>query len=554
MAVSVIRRYTPPTCTLEISARQSPLSRWADRPVLNNLRFLLRFDDPRLPEENHVTVTGDRDQLEALHETVQSYVQQLLESAPDQFDHLLLSSIPEVNIQPFTETDAAPAEPFHPSDRPVAPEDPDEAEFPLLVATEDGEAESVSDYGIRVTRKGLLEHELHLGELLPEGANQPVPLSTLQLFDLANALDEYGADAIALPALGRSGWLGSFPGWTKIAALLVAAVGVAGSVTWFVREVSPQNYQTASSSLSQGELPTAESAPLGVSPDNLAIPGAPPDGNFPSPGPLPPVSPVPTVPPLPQAGIPLPPPTAAPFPSAVDAPPATVFVPSAEEGAAFVNPAPAPARPVPSIQPLPSLAPVERPATTAREAAPARSPSAPPAQISRIDLPLQPNAVPANQPSPEQAIAPAPGNLPAPARDSRVADGVALSGQIPSEVNTAPFDPVAPAPPATTAARSTASAISPSQVAAEAQRYFRDRWQPPQSLTQTLEYRLLVNPDGTVAQIIPLGEQSGNYVDRTGIPLVGDPFLPPLESGQRALIRLVLNPDGTVQTFTENTP
>lgn len=50
---TILRRYTPPTCRLELIAKSSPLSRWAGQPVLKNLRFRLSFDDPRLPDEQH---------------------------------------------------------------------------------------------------------------------------------------------------------------------------------------------------------------------------------------------------------------------------------------------------------------------------------------------------------------------------------------------------------------------------------------------------------------------------------------------------------------------
>ena len=79
---SIIRRYTPPTCTLEIVAKMSALSRWAKRPLLNQLSFELHFDDPLVPEEKKVTIKGDRNQLELLCEQVNSYVQNLLVMPP----------------------------------------------------------------------------------------------------------------------------------------------------------------------------------------------------------------------------------------------------------------------------------------------------------------------------------------------------------------------------------------------------------------------------------------------------------------------------------------
>ena len=59
---SVVRRYTPPTCTLEILAESSPLSHWMSQTVVDQLRFQLHFDDPTLPEDlripNEGIVTG----------------------------------------------------------------------------------------------------------------------------------------------------------------------------------------------------------------------------------------------------------------------------------------------------------------------------------------------------------------------------------------------------------------------------------------------------------------------------------------------------------------
>jgi len=87
---------------------------------------------------------------------------------------------------------------------------------------------------------------------------------------------------------------------------------------------------------------------------------------------------------------------------------------------------------------------------------------------------------------------------------------------------------------------------------AEAREYFSSRWQPPEGLTQTLEYRLQVASDGTIARITPLGQAAGNFVDRSAIPLLGEPFVAPLASGESAQIRLVLSPDGRVRTFLES--
>ena len=63
---NVVRKYTAPTCTLEIAANASVLARWTQKPTLKNQRFNLRFADPRLGDDQWVVLRGDRLKLEAL--------------------------------------------------------------------------------------------------------------------------------------------------------------------------------------------------------------------------------------------------------------------------------------------------------------------------------------------------------------------------------------------------------------------------------------------------------------------------------------------------------
>ena len=86
---------------------------------------------------------------------------------------------------------------------------------------------------------------------------------------------------------------------------------------------------------------------------------------------------------------------------------------------------------------------------------------------------------------------------------------------------------------------------------AEAREFFKQRWNPPSTLTQTLEYNLILGVDGKIQRIEPLSQASRNYIDRTGMPLVDEPFVSPNKSGQAATIRVVLSPDGKVQTFAQ---
>jgi hypothetical protein len=156
---SIIRRFTPPTCTLEIWAKNSPLSRWTNRQLVKDIHFQLSFDDPRMPAEKQVTIKGDRVQLEQLYETVTNYVQNFLQHSSPKKDLLTLAVINESTqqISPVTK----------PSLQPL----------------------------------GLVAHELILGSLDKTNSVNKIKLSALQLFDLATALDQYYEEIAALPEL-----------------------------------------------------------------------------------------------------------------------------------------------------------------------------------------------------------------------------------------------------------------------------------------------------------------------------------------------------------------
>lgn len=83
----------------------------------------------------------------------------------------------------------------------------------------------------------------------------------------------------------------------------------------------------------------------------------------------------------------------------------------------------------------------------------------------------------------------------------------------------------------------------------EVENYFQQRWQPPASLAQPLEYNLLLNANGSIQQITPVGPDAGLYLDRTGMPLMGESFVSPLRDQNSARVRVVLSPDGSVQAY-----
>lgn len=458
MSHSVLRRYTPPTCTLEISAKQSPLSRWAGQSVLKHVRFQLSLDDPKLPQEQWITLRGDRAQLDALSDTVQTYVQTLLGQSVGRAG---TTELPDAGANLFQGRSA-------------------------LAVVDAAPPATSNAAGILLQPDGLLAHRLILGSLGTEASGTIVRLSTLQLFDLANALEEYAADGLVLPNLQSPNWLRTTPAWGKIAAVSLLTIGLAASVaklvdnTGSVQSNAPTSSQGASSSDQKiaTQIPSSESLPT--------VPGQSPLGS----------------------NQPLPPPP----------PPGSTTVPT-QPG-------------MPTIT-LPKAAPVAPPAnqqSTARSSGPATLPDRPTIII--------PEAGPSGSgrstvPNPSIAANPRPQN---PSADPGAAS---FESGSPSETSRAAK---APEPP---------SIEADIPQVAEAKQFFQERWSPPQTLKQTLEYQLTINANGSISAIVPLGQAAGDYIDRTGIPPFGEAFVSPLKRGNSARIRLVLRPDGTVETLLE---
>ena len=466
MSHSILRRYTPPTCTLEITAKNSPLSRWAGQPVVKQLRFQLSLDDPKLPKEQWLTLRGDRAQLDHLHAVVSSYVQTFLEES-----HRLEQSFSQANGRMVPASEAAIA---------VLPSTSKAA----LTATA-----SAPD-GLSIHPRGLLTHDLVLGTLAPSAVDTVVSLSALQLFDLANALDDCAADLMALPEVQRSSK--SAPTafhWGQIAATGLIVIGLSASVAKLI----DHNLKTASSTASQGAS----------SSDQQIATQLPPSA---SQSPYPPVASAQKLPP--------PPPLGSTLPLSPGLP--TVSLPS------------------PAVSPK-----ANSPLGTAGTSTPG------------LNVPGQARQETGNQ----IAMLPQTG-APSAAAQSQPARPMPKPLALKRELANAPPNQSTSADARSAGDRSasaeqTGTAFDTIPQVAEARRYFQQRWNPPQGLTQTLEYTLLVGANGSIQRTIPLGQAAGDYVDRTGIPLTGEPFVSALNRGQSAKIRLVLSPDGSVKTFLE---
>lgn len=90
-----------------------------------------------------------------------------------------------------------------------------------------------------------------------------------------------------------------------------------------------------------------------------------------------------------------------------------------------------------------------------------------------------------------------------------------------------------------------------SAIVAEVRSYFKGRWQAPPNLNQELKYSVVLNADGTIDQIVPLGNNATQYIDRTNLPMPGTPLASPVEGGGKTGILLVFSPNGSVSASLE---
>ncbi|MEH1968295.1 DUF4335 domain-containing protein [Nostoc sp.] len=537
---SVIRCYTPPTCTLEVFAQSSPLSRWMGKTVLKHLSFELRFDDPRLPEDHKVPIRGDREQLEALCDAVTSYVQEFLQQPPESF---------WVSFSGTQQSSTAL----------------DEPELKSSTKTLNSFSNQIPGANIHLEPSSYLTHNLFLGSLANHSSGPVIQLSLLQLFDLASALDEYSTDVMALPTLNSTSSTLRFPAWAPIAAVLVLGVGFL-PVTWqYANNIREKQQQTAKTS-----DPAAVKTALEPS-SSL---------NFPTPQPgltTPLDNSLGSTPPLPTSSLPQAPLTA-PSSSLSTAPPllpnTSLTIPQGKTStlpnnramppASFAN-APSSKIPGQEIAILPNLGQNPTGSSPQSGALP---------QLRNLPPRLSSNAgsLPTNiSPVPPPSLDTIPNNN----RGNTLTKPSSLSSQqldetINSLQQSSPGEkPASQLPSSRTAANNpfidqlgdgrkpptstevaTGTLFDTPQVA-EAREYLRKRWQPPTGLGQTLEYSLIVSVDGTVERIFPLNKAAREFVDNAGMPEVGKPFVSANTRGQNVRIRVVLSPDGKVQTFPD---
>ena len=465
LSKSVLHRYTPPTCTLQVVAYSSPVSRWVGSKVVKEVQFDLRFDDPKSPSEKQISITGDRQQLESLHTVVTDYIQELLTLSPESFAALGQETLsPAVDVE--SDVWLLPAE-----DLPPQPVKGDR-----LIAQS-------NSFAIKPASK--VAHNLFLGALATPATGEFVQLSVLQLFDLATALDEYRSDLIALPTIGRN-QTSPLLAWANIAAVLLLGVGVTAVGLQVFNRPNPQ---TANNINNRPKTTTKPQVAL-------------------APSPFPTLSPATTIlVPSPNSSIPT---------TGAISSPSTAPIPQTVTPATKTNPVPNGLPPQPIV-----INPPAGQTTTTK---------------TTVTIPGA-----SNRTTPPIAILPSPiPTIPSPTTTKTTV--------VAQQDNNSREAPTPPTPTITTATR-TAFVANP-QVA-EASDYFNGRWEPPANLRSSLEYSIVLDVDGSIQVIEPYGLPARTYLDRTGMPLIGERFVSANQNGQSPRIRLRFNPSGKVQAFLE---
>ena len=427
--------------------------------MIKELRFELSLDDPRLVTENKILLKGDRQQLEYLFEVVTDYVQNFLQQTNPVFDFAPTQNIYTYQTQGSTAANIATIA------RP------------------------------QLETKGLLSHRLHLGRLANEVSGQTIQLSATQLYDLANALESYSAEMVALPTLTANQNRKNVMRWGAIAASFLVVIGI--SKTAFDMQQAAQNETAASleaveespadfeqqvvppnlhSSYSFSEVPELEESLTAEKADPTNVNLAPINANQrpAASGNSNDSSTASSSEPSPETGASPQPRVNAPQPPAIASSPTAIIPRTA--GSAPGTSSLAPASPVPSSS-VPQ---------TSRSAAPQEAPAS-------FDL-------------------------------STGAD--TYSGEL-------------AATPVLTGDRLN-----------QTQQFFDANWQTPEGLGETLEYRLNIDESGTLQRVVPLGKAAELYQNRLSYLTTGEQIVNPTGVAPQT-IRLVLDPDGTVQTFEE---
>lgn len=220
----ITKQYTPPTCTLKISANTSFFSRWKHKNW-HNLQFKLAFDDPRLSEDKYISIQGDRHHLSSLYETLSNYINEFLNASPLS-EVVTTTETPENNDNVLTKC---------------------------------------SDFHLKPD--GLLYHDLFLGTLAPSASESSVHLSALQLFDVTTALSNCITEIEPFLA-SETKKKPTSPAWLRTIMIIITTTGL------FTGIINLSNYYRRDRFLISTQETAPESAPI---PLPEIIPPPPPE-------------------------------------------------------------------------------------------------------------------------------------------------------------------------------------------------------------------------------------------------------------------------------------
>lgn len=457
-----IHRFTPPTCTLEVTEQKSPLPHQQSAEPAKQFQFELRFDDPRQATTKQISIQGDQQDLLQLQIAINHYIQIQLQSS---FQAKNLAE--NIQITPPLTTRFGEQIPY-------------------------------------LTPQGFMHHELFFGSLTHDSDRSSIRLGTVQLFDLVAALEAYQAKIQALSEVKPSrSWREIIPLGGGIAAIAILAIAM---VTVFKPQPQQNIATDTSQSQSQSKIPELNEITPPPAPD-------PRQQAVSTPKLTEPLTSAKRLPPPPAVETPKPKP---------DIPdPADYELSDVARQSGFDSPAKA------------------KISSNLGAKSTSRSPQTAKTETTILaNKPTSPNAPQAEITSRNQAQEKA---------DVEI-EGIGETGET-GETK----DLVAPSAIADRSlVKPTAriAAKQPSQIEAVTA-YFEDKWQPPGDLTQSLEYRLLLDRNGSIKRVVPLGKAAQLYLSQTNIPVSGEPFIAPLTPSQSSTIRLLLNPNGGVQVFTE---
>lgn len=517
------RIYTPPTCTLSVETTQPflPKSPWVSqavkelKPISNSSRvsFVLSFDDPRQAAES-MTVRGDRSQLDRLYLAVNRYIQEFLNKNGSAVQKLQ----DNLSFDPIA-AGTRSSQAFQPSGtQTLTPQ--------KLVSQTPGSGSAAP----HLQPQSFLTHLLHLGEL-QKSELISIELTTTQLFDLATALDAYTNEINTVAP--RNNWWKSkwFANWGLATAAILCSVGLISLGLKLL-----QNHNAAESI---APSPTIDNRPAPADVQVFPIPRA-------------------SIPPLPTTS-PLGATQKLTIPNPVQIPPG---------GGVNIPPLAPPVFPQTSGNNQGNLGNQTNQNSPNNQTSvfpTGETPSTILPNLGNSPRPREPNFLPnsgqtSGQPSSQPSIsplAPLPPNLPnlpslnpnefqeTPAPE---ATPLSLEGNVLE-------NSVTPAPIDKQDSPESGALFDEIPQVPEVRKYFQSRWQPSGESSPTLEYSLVLNGNGSIARIIPLGQGAQDYLDRLDrleFPAPNTPFVAPFPNGSSAKIRLVLSPDGRVQTFLES--